>query len=182
MRSRGRQQFRVFLLWRLSGFSNCNHLSIYHDHNRDASIYFDGDVLRCNRSMSDGSRNAEIGGPADVSRGINHFNGCPLALIGPDKTGFVKFDLATKDLGVRRDAQSDEDAFGFDGFDFPRARVFDDQSFDEFAAFDGGDFGVIDDGYARVFPRLFEPVRARAVSVRAVNKGDAGAYAGEEQA
>ena len=98
-----------------------------------------------------------------------------------DEARFVHLDLAAKHLGVRRNAHAYEDAFGLDNFDGARARVFDDQSFDALAAFDGCGFGVVDNCDARILPRLFEPIRARAVSIRTVNERDARADAGEEQ-
>src|SRR5215813_6341057 len=84
-----------------------------------------GDVLGRDRPLSNRGRHAQTRWSADVSRRIDHFNRSLLALIGLDKTGLVKLDLAAKHLRVRRDARADEDAFGIDGFDFARTRVFD---------------------------------------------------------
>src|SRR5262245_4860476 len=141
-----------------------------------------GDALGRDRSLSNCGRHAQTRGSADVSRRINHFDRSPLALIGLYKTGLVHLDLAAKHLRVRGDAHADEDAFSVDDFDFARARVFDYQSFYAFAALDGFGLGLVDDRDTRVFLRLFEPIRARAVFVRAVNERDARADAGQEQA
>src|SRR5262245_33795907 len=141
-----------------------------------------GDVLGRDRPLSNRGRHAQTRWSADVSRRIDHFNRSLLALIGLDKTGIVKLDLVAKHFSVRRDAHADEDAFSVNGFDFARACVFDYQSFNAFAALDGFCLGVVDDRDAGVFLRLFEPIRARAVSVRAVDERDARADAGQEQA
>src|SRR5215510_13703779 len=140
------------------------------------------DILGRDRPLSNCGRHAQTRWSADVSRRIDHFYRSLLALIDLDKTGLVHLGLAAKHFGVRRDAHSDEDSFSVDDFDFARARVFDDQSFDAFAALDGFGLGVVDDRDAGVLLRLFEPIWARAVSVRAVNERDARADAGQEQA
>src|SRR5215831_2808892 len=137
------------------------------------------DVLGRDRPLSDRGRHAQTRWSADVSRRIYHFNRSLLALTGLDKTGLVHLDLAAEHFGVRREAHSDEDAFSVDDFGFARARVFDDQSFNALAALDGFGLGVVDDRDARVLPRLFEPIRASAVFVRAVNERDARTDAGE---
>src|SRR5262249_3435903 len=103
------------------------------------------DVLGRDRPLSDRGRHAQTRWSADVSRRMDHFNRSLLALIDLDKTGLVHLDLAAKHLGVRRDAHSDENAFGVDDIDFARARVLNDQSFNALDALDGFGLGVVDD-------------------------------------
>src|SRR5262245_36149285 len=132
--------------------------------------YRHSNLFCCGRPVSDGGRHAQTRGAANVSSRVNQISRRPLPPICFDVSRFVQLDLTAKHLRVRGDADADENAFGLDGFDFMCASVFDDQSFHTIAAFDSPGFGVVDDRDPRVLPSLFDPVFARAVSVRTVDE------------
>ena len=82
-------------------------------------------VLCGNSSVSCGGCHAQTNRFADIARRVNPFHRSPLSLIRFDIAGFIQFNLSAKGFGVRRDADTNEHTFGFDGFQLARLNFFD---------------------------------------------------------